>query len=248
MPLARRPDLALAVGVDAGDRGVRLDVGLVDRRGLELLLDDHVGLGKAGVEIADREFEPLGNVGGLGRRRLDAASDHVLEQERRIGLHRLVDIDDVRQDLIVDLDECCRLFGRAAVGRRDGGDRVALVERLLARHDVAGDVPEILRDPLRPDILEFMVGKIGGGHHRLDAGQRQSPRGVDRADAGMGMRRANDLAVERPGHRQIGAVHRAARDLRHAVRANRPRPNPLVARRCDIVHGCSPHRPVRFSE
>ena len=59
MALARRPDLGLAVGLDLGDRGVRLDIGLVHRRGLELLLDDEIRLGKPLVEIAEREFEAL---------------------------------------------------------------------------------------------------------------------------------------------------------------------------------------------
>ena len=80
MALARRPDFALAVGLDAGDRGVRLDIALVHRGGLELLLDDEIGLGKPGREVADLEFEPLRHVGGFGRRRLDPARDHVLEQ------------------------------------------------------------------------------------------------------------------------------------------------------------------------
>ena len=47
----------------------------------------------AGIEIADLEFELFRDVRRLGRRRLDAAGDHVLEQERRVGLHRIVDID-----------------------------------------------------------------------------------------------------------------------------------------------------------
>ena len=104
MPLARAPDLDLAVLVDPRDAGVRLDIGLVHRRGFELLFDDLVGCGKAGRHIADRELDPLGDVGGRSRRRLDASGDHVLEQQRRIGLHRLVDIDNVRQHLVIDLD------------------------------------------------------------------------------------------------------------------------------------------------
>ena len=102
MPLARRPDLGLAVGVEAGDAGMRLDIGLVHRRRLELLLDDLVGLGKARVDVAELELDPLRNIGRLRRRRLDAAGDHVFEEQRRIRLHRLVDVDDVRQDLVVD--------------------------------------------------------------------------------------------------------------------------------------------------
>src|SRR5207237_9033602 len=59
MPLARRPDLGLAVVVEAGGAGMRLDIGLVHRRCLEFLLDDLLGLGKAGIDIADLKLYPL---------------------------------------------------------------------------------------------------------------------------------------------------------------------------------------------
>ena len=128
-----------------------------------------------------------GFVGGF-----DAAGDHVLEQQRRVRLHRLVDVDDVRQHLVIDLDQRERLVGDGLAGGRDGGDRMALVEHLLARHDVARHVPEIHRDALGADILELLVGQVLAGHHRLDAGQRRRLRRVDRADARMGVRRAQD--------------------------------------------------------
>ena len=50
---------------------------------------------------------------GFVRRRFDAARDHVLEQQRRVWLHRLVDVDDVRQDFVVDLDQRRGLLGDA---------------------------------------------------------------------------------------------------------------------------------------
>ncbi len=56
MALGRGPDLGLPVGVDARGAGMRLDIGLVHGRGLELLLDDDIGLGKALVEIADLQI------------------------------------------------------------------------------------------------------------------------------------------------------------------------------------------------
>ena len=59
MSLARCPDLGLAVGIEPGDAGMRLDIGLVHRRRLELLVDDLVGLGKARVGVADLELDPL---------------------------------------------------------------------------------------------------------------------------------------------------------------------------------------------
>ena len=236
MPLARRPDLGLAVVVEARGAGMRLDIGLVHRRCLEFLLDDLLGLGKAGIYIANLKLDPLRDVRGRGGRRLDAARDLVLEEQRSVRLHRFVDVDHVRQDLVIDLDKRGGFLSDRFADRRDCGDRVALVESLLARHDVARDVPEILGDPLRTLILEFMVREVLGGHDCLDAGQSLRLRGVDRADAGMRVRRADDLAVERAGRREIRAVHRAPGHLRHAVRTDRPRSHPLEPRRRNIVH------------
>src|SRR5207249_3125719 len=109
---------------------------------------------------------------------------------------------------------------------RDGGDGVAFVEGLLARHDVARHVPEILLDSLRTLILELLVGEVLGGDDRLDPGQRFGLRRIDRADPGMRVRGADDLAIERAGGREIGAVHRAPGYLWHAIRTDRPRPHP----------------------
>ena len=236
MPLARRPDLGLAVVVEARGAGMRLDIGLVHRRCLEFLLDDLLGLGKAGIDITDLKLDPLGDVGGPGRRRLDAAGDLVLEEQWRVGIYRLVHIDDVRQHFVIDVDQRSGFLGDPLVDRGDGGDGMALIESLLARHDVARDVPEILGNPLRTLILEFMVRKVLGGHDCLDAGQSLRLRGVDRADAGMRMRRADDFAVERAGRREIRAVHRPPGHLRHAVGTDRPRSHPLEPRRRNIVH------------
>ena len=161
MALGRGPDLGKAIGIDARGAGMRLDISLVHGRCLELLLDDDISLGKALLQVADLKFKSFRDIRRLRRRRFDAAGDHVFEQERRIRLHRLVDIDDVRQDLVIDLEQCGGLFGNRFADRCDGGDRVALIERLFAGDDVARDVPEILRHPLRTHIFEFLVGEIG---------------------------------------------------------------------------------------
>ena len=160
MALARAPELALAVGIEAGDAALRLDIGLMHRRGLERHLDDLVGRREAGLDVAEIELVALRDVRRRLRRRLDAARHHVLEQQRRVRLHRLVDVDDVRQHLVVDLDQRQRLVGDGLAGGRHGGDRMALIEHLLARHDVARHVPEVLRDALRADILELLLGEV----------------------------------------------------------------------------------------
>ncbi len=161
MPLARAPQLALAVGIETRDAALRLDIGLMHRRGLERHLDDFVGRREPGLDVTEIELVALGDIRGLGRR-FDAARDHVFEQQRRVRLHRLVDVDDVRQHLVVDRDQRERLVGDGLAGGRDGGDRMALIEHLLARHDVARHVPEVLRDPLRADVVELHLGEVLG--------------------------------------------------------------------------------------
>jgi len=76
----------------------------------------------------------------------------------------------VRQYLVIDFDQRRRFLGHRFADRGYRGDGVALIECLLARHDVARYVPEILRDPLRADIFEFVVGEVLGGDHGLDPG------------------------------------------------------------------------------
>jgi hypothetical protein len=117
---------------------------------------------------------------------------------------------------------------------------MALIERLLPRHDVACHVPEILRNALRANILELLLWEVRGGHHGLDAGQGRRLRGFDGANARVGVGRAQDAADQHARHRQVRTVLREPRHLRHAVRTNRPGPDPLELlyrfARSDVVH------------
>ena len=94
---------------------MRLDVALVHGLGVEGALDHEIGLGEARRDVADRELDPLGDVGGLVRRRLDACGEQVLVQQRRVVRHRLDDVDHVRQRLVLDLDQLERLLGDVAL-------------------------------------------------------------------------------------------------------------------------------------
>ncbi len=104
MPLACAPELALAVGIESGHAALRLDIGLMHWCSLERHFDDLVGRCEAGFQVAEREYVALRDV-RRRRRRLDAPGDHVREQQRRIRLHRLIDVDDVRQHLVVDCNQ-----------------------------------------------------------------------------------------------------------------------------------------------
>jgi len=75
-------------------------------------------------------------------------------------LHRLVDIGDMRQKLVVDLDELQRLPCRAGIDSCDRSHGVAVIERLGARHAIVEDV-------VHGGIAIGEVRQIGGGDHRL---------------------------------------------------------------------------------
>ncbi len=90
---------------------MRLDIALMHRLGGEVALDNNVGRLEACLDVAKLELDPLGDIRRLVRRWLDALREHVVMQDRRVILHRFVDIDDVRQHLVIDLDQIDRLVG-----------------------------------------------------------------------------------------------------------------------------------------
>src|SRR6185295_5110222 len=71
------PHFALAVGADARQARMRLDIALMRLLSPEGALDDDVGLLEAGVDVTMAEFRPLGDIGSLLRLRLDAFGEHV---------------------------------------------------------------------------------------------------------------------------------------------------------------------------
>ena len=107
------------------------------------------GLGEARLDVAVDDLDAARDV----RRRLwlwlDARGEHVVVQHRRAGLHRFVDVGDMGQHFVIDIDQAERLGRDTRVGRGDGGHRVALVERFVARHDVGRDPAQLVRPPRR---------------------------------------------------------------------------------------------------
>ena len=90
----------------ARSSGVRLDIGLVHRGGLELLLDRRHRPRQSPASrspiLNSSRFEMLEGLVGAGSTPRVIMSSN---KQRRVGLHRLVDIDDVRQHLVIDLDQ-----------------------------------------------------------------------------------------------------------------------------------------------
>jgi len=206
--LGATPQLSLAVRTQRGQAGMRFDITLVGRLGGEMILDHQVGFGKARLDIAMAAFvfahhvgmHPLGH--GIVRGPL---TDH-----RRIHQHRLVHIGHMRQDLVVHLDQLERITRRQRRGGGNSGHRMPVIKRLVAGHDVFKDVPEITLQPRRKFHL---VREIGAGDHCLHILQCLGLGGVNAQDAGMGVRAAQDGAMQHAGGMGIGTEPGAAGDL-----------------------------------
>ena len=122
----------------------------------------------------------------------------VLAQHRRVGRHRLERVDDDGQRFIDHLDEVDGVGRGLPRFGDDEGDFLVLEEHLLFgqhRLHVAGQ----RRHVVQRERLQF-----GGGQHREDARDLHRLGDVDRLDARMGVRRAHEVAVERP--RQLEVV------------------------------------------
>ena len=188
-----------AGAVPAGDGGARLD-----RRGMDavvdqLQLDDMGGGGEAGLgrgAVAALEAED-GVAGRLG------------PELRRAGGQRRAAVHHGGQGLVADLD---RLGGVARLGGGlgdDEGDGLAHMadgiggQRMAGGDDDRGDGRHHGGAGQRADALG---GEVGMGQHQADAGHGPGGGGVDAGDAGMGMRGAQDMAVQRAGGGDIGDV------------------------------------------
>ena len=82
---------------------------------------------------------------GLVGLRSHAGGEQVVVQDRRIRRHRRFDIDNERQHFVLHVDQLQRFIGDRLSRGGDGGDGVALIQRLAARHDVQRQVAEVHR-------------------------------------------------------------------------------------------------------
>ena len=197
------------------------------RLGVEFALDDHLGLLEARGDVAVPELQALGHVGRALRLGLDALRVLVFMQQRRTRLHRLDHVDHVRQHLVFDLDQRQRRARHRLASRSDRRHRMAVIERLFARHHVARDVAEIDHEFAHRRHFIRHLGEIVARDHRLDARQRQRGGGVDGLDARVCVRTAQHLADQLSGQVVVGAEARAAGHLVDAVGPQRPRADEL---------------------
>ena len=243
LALGGHPDLVLAIGPGAGHAGVRLEVALVNRRGDITPLDHHIGLGEASRRIAATQLDLLGDVRGRRRARHLPLGEEIVVQQRRIGRHRRLHVDDVRQHLVLDADQRERLAQDIGRGRRHRRHRVTDIQDLVTRHAVFRERAQRGRALAGFHFLVAGLGEIGSGHHRLDAGQRARGGGVDAKEAGMGMGASLDAAGEHAGQSQVGAEVGATGDLVRTVGADRALADDLERRGRDGIG----HRPAPCS-
>ena len=126
------------------------------------------------------------------------------------------------------------LPGDGGAGGRDGRHRVAFVERLLAGHDIARHVAVVHHHLAGRDELRRLIGEVVAGDHGLHARQRLGLRRVDRHDARVRVRAAQDAPDELAGQVEVGAEAGAAGHLVEAVRADGARAD--VGLRVSVRH------------
>ena len=108
--------------------------------------------------------------------------------------------------LVVDVDRFRPVGGDVAVVGDDEGDLLVLEEHLLVGEHglhVAGE---------RRHVVEAERLQVGGGEHGEHAGERLAPCCVDRLDPGVGVGRADEVAVEHAGQLQVVDVVALALD------------------------------------
>ncbi len=115
----------------------------------------------------------------------------------------------MRQHFVLDLDQLERRLGDRFRGRGDRGHRMAVVERLLARHRVAGHVAV--------GATGLDLREVVAADHRLDAGKLLRGRNVDRLDDCVRVRAAQDFPDQHAGQIHVGAELRAPGHLVEAV-------------------------------
>jgi hypothetical protein len=186
-------DVELAgLGVEVGD-----DPAGLQRRRVAARIDDVAG--NDGVGLGERLVGRVA-VACLPRRagQIVALAGLVVADQGRILIERLARVDDRGQRLVLDVDERQRVVGRVLVGRDDEGDLLALEAHLVAGQHGLGVVGD-RRHPGQAERLEVL-----GGDDRRDVGVRERLRRVDRDDLGVGIRAAEQRAVDHA--RQLDVV------------------------------------------
>ena len=162
-------------------------------------LDGDIGIGKhiiGRLLIANRPFEDM--VGMFARpMRADHLVLYILAEDGGVPIHRFERIDDAWQRLVHHVDQFGGIRGDVAILGDDESDFLVLEQHLVfGQHslNVAGQGRHVMQ-------AERL--KVGGGQNSDDTRQSLCPRGIDADDAGMGMRRTDEIAKQHAGQLDV---------------------------------------------
>ena len=180
-----------------GQRGVRLDLGVIDLGAAEGRFANEIGRGELLAHIAELVVHLAFEIARL-----------VVVQQRRPGGTRFLRRIIGRELADLELDQLQRVFGGLAIDRGHGRDRLAAVAHPLAgqRVFVHGD---------RQDAVG--VRAVVAGDDGRDARQRPRLRHVEPNDLAVTHRAAENPTDQGIGVFEIRRVARAAGDLVDAV-------------------------------
>ena len=181
---------------------------MLDRRHLIALVDHNVGLRKRSVGVAVAQllvvvfvviFECIPRISRVDR--------------WRSGLQRFLDIEHRRQLIVGDAHQGKRLERRALAGRDDAKDRLALVA-----HDVGSERRFVVLAELDEAEQGVEIDRhVGRPNDSLDARRARRRRIVDRANARMGVRAAQDFKVQKVGEPVVVVIRRGPGDMAEHV-------------------------------
>ena len=228
--LRTRPDLRRVLARHRHETGMRFDIALVHRLGRKAALNDHVGFRETFFDIAELVFQTAGNVRRLTRG--IARRPNEVMQDRRVRLHRVVDVDDVRQHLVLDFDQLAGLL--CDRDRRGGnrGHRVPREQHLVLRHHVAAHPAHVGEADIDCRPVDRKRHDIVAAHDGLHTRQRQRLVEIDRLDPRMGMLGAQHAAVKHTGRKIVRTESRLTRHLFHTVRTDGTLADPFVVVVC----------------
>ncbi len=156
---------------------------------------------------------------GHQRPRVGRVRAEVVVDDDTIG-ERILELDDRGQRVVVDDHFVGGVARFVRAVRDDDCHRVADVAGLVDRDRAVVGVLDVVGDrPRQRHRLGPVVDEVGAGEHRDDAGHRGRGLGVDRADAGVRVRAAHDLEVQRARDVEVGDVLRFAGEERRVFLA-----------------------------
>jgi hypothetical protein len=188
----------------------------------DLLRDDDLRLGEDRLGSGLVAAIPVGDV-------VVRASLEVVADDRRIGVERVTEVDDGREDVVLDIDRLERVASRIAVIRDHEGDLLALEAHLVGgQHGL-----HVVRQGRHPRQLERF--QVLAGDDGANARAGQSLAGIDRDDPSVGDRGAQDRAMQHARqHDVVGVLALAAHETRVLLAlqtAEADRPSRVTGRR-----------------